>query len=119
LEQIQNEINNLDNKGRIVFDVEKFILQNYDKDLSISKIAEHVYLTPTYLCHLYKKTTGKTLNQFILEVKMNKSKRLITDTSMKISEIAEKMGYANQNYFTKIFTRYFGVNPSTFRNKHL
>jgi len=119
LEQIQNEINNLDNKGRIVFDVEKFILQNYDKDLSINKIAEHVYLTPTYLCHLYKKTTGRTLNQFILDVKMNKSKRLITDTSMKISEIAEKMGYANQNYFTKIFTRYFGVNPSTFRNKHL
>lgn len=119
LEQIQNDINNLDNKGRIIFEVEKFIIRNYDKDLTINNIAEHVYLTPTYLCHLYRKTTGKTLNQFILEVKMNKSKRLITDTSLKISEISEKVGYANQNYFTRTFTRYFGINPSTFRNKRL
>lgn len=119
LEQIQSEINNLDNKGRIIFDVEKYIIQNCDKDLSINKIAEHAYLTPTYLCHLYKKTTGRTINQFILEVKMNKSKRLITDTTLKINEIAERMGYANQNYFTKTFTKYFGVNPSTFRNKCL
>lgn len=119
LEQIQDDINNLDQKGRIIFDVEKFILENYDKDLSIDKIAEHVYLTPTYLCHLYKKTTGRTLNQFILEVKMNKSKKLLTDTTLKISEIAKLLGYRNQNYFTKTFTKYFGVNPSTFRNKQL
>lgn len=119
LEQIQNDLNSLNHKGRIIFDVEKFILENYDKDLSINKIAEHVYLTPTYLCHLYKKTTGKTLNQFILEVKMNKAKRLITDTTLKISEIAERIGYTNHNYFTKAFTKYFGVNPSTFRNKQL
>jgi two-component system response regulator YesN len=119
LEQIQGEINNLDNKGRIIFDVEKYIIQNYDKNLSINQIAEHVYLTPTYLCHLYKKTTGRTLNQFILDVKMNKSKRLLTDTTLKISEIAEKIGYTNQNYFTRTFTKYFGLNPTTFRNKFL
>ena len=77
LEQIQDNISDLDDKGRVIFDVERFILQNYDKDLSIDKIAEHVYLTPTYLCHLYKKTTGKTINQFIQEVKMNKSRRLL------------------------------------------
>ncbi len=119
LEQIQDNISDLDDKGRVIFDVERFILQNYDKDLSIDKIAEHVYLTPTYLCHLYKKTTGKTINQFIQEVKMNKSRRLLTDTTLTIGEIAEQVGYANQNYFTKVFTKHFGVNPSTFRNKHL
>ena len=119
LDQIVNDINSLDNKGRIIFDVEKYILQNYDKDLSTKKIAESVYITPTYLCHLYKVKTGRTLNQFILDVKMNKSKKLITDTSLRLCDIAERMGYNNQNYFTKTFTKYFGVNPSTFRNKRL
>lgn len=119
LEQIQSNINSLDSKGRIIFDVENFILKNYDKELSINKIAEHVYLTPTYLCQLYKKTTGRTLNQFILEVKMNKAKLLLTNTNLKIGEIADRLGYTNQNYFTKTFTKYFGINPSTFRNKQL
>lgn len=119
LDKIQENINNLNSKGRVIFDVENFILQNYDKELSIDKITEHVYLTPTYLCHLYKKTTGKTLNQFILKTKMNKSKKLLTDTELKINQIAEILGYNNQGYFTRTFTKYFGMNPSTFRNKQL
>ena len=119
LKQILSQINNLDNKGRIIFDTEKYILENYDNDLSIQKIADHVFITPTYLCHLYKTKTGRTINQFILEVKMNKSRKLITETNMKIKEISEKMGYSNQNYFTRTFTKYFGVTPSTFRNKRL
>ena len=119
LEQILSEINNLANKGRIIFDVERYILENYDKGLTIKKIADHVFITPTYLCHLYKLKTGRTINQFILDVKMNKSKKLITETNMKLSEISEKLGYSNQNYFTRTFTKYFGVTPSTFRNKRL
>lgn len=119
LGQIQDNINELDSKGRIIFDVETFILQNYNKDLTIDDIAENVYLTPTYLCHLYKKTTGRTLNQFILEVKMNKAKRMLTNTTLNIGEIASQLGYSNQGYFSKTFTKYFGMNPSTFRNKHL
>ena len=119
MEQILNQINTLDNKGRIIFDVEKFILTNYDQDLSIQKIADNVFITPTYLCHLYKQKTGRTVNQFITDVKMNKSKKLITETNMKLSEVSEKLGYKNQNYFSRIFTKYYGVTPSDYRNKRL
>ena len=117
MQQIQAEINNLNQKGRIIFDVEKYILQNYDKDLSIGTIAKNTYLTPSYLCHLYKKVTGKTINDFILEVKMNKSMMMLKESNMKISEIANKLGYANQNYFTKLFTKHFGESPSAIRNR--
>jgi two-component system response regulator YesN len=119
LEQILSEINSLDNKGRIIFDVERYILSNCSKDLSVKEIADHVYITPTYLCHLYKSKTGRTINQFILDVRMSKSRKLITDTTLKLSEISERLGYSNQNYFTRTFTKYFGVTPSTFRNKRL
>lgn len=119
LGQIQDNINRLDSKGRIVFDVEKFILQNYSRDLTINEIAENVYLTPTYLCHLYKKATGKTLNQFIVQVKMDKAKHMLTNTAFNIGEIANQLGYSNQGYFSKSFTKYFGISPSGFRNKYL
>ena len=119
LEQHLEEINNLDNKGRIIFEAERYIIDNLEQDLSIKKIAEHVFITPTYLCYLYKKNTGRTINQFILDVRMKKAKTMILDTNLRIRDIAERLGYSNQNYFTKTFTDYYGVNPSTFRNKSL
>jgi len=119
LEQILDDLHNLDNKGRTIFEVEHYIIDHLDGDLSIKAIAESVYITPTYLCFLYKKNTGKTINQFILEVKMKKAKKLVTETNLRLGEIAERLGFANQNYFTRTFTGYYGVNPSTFRNKSL
>ncbi|NLB42905.1 MAG: helix-turn-helix transcriptional regulator, partial [Clostridiales bacterium] len=119
LDQILDEINQLDSKGRIIFDVEKYILTNYDKDLSIKEIAENVFITPNYLCHLYKSKTGITVNSFMLETKMKKSKKLLTETNLKLGEISEKLGYSNHNYFTRTFKKYFGITPSAFRNKRL
>ena len=119
LEQHLEEINNLDNKGRLIFEAERYIIDHLDQELSIKKIAEQVFITPTYLCYLYKKNTGRTINQFILDVRMKKAKMMIIDTNLRIRDIAQKLGYSNQNYFTKTFTDYYGVNPSTFRNKSL
>lgn len=113
-----DNISNLDNKSRIVLEVEQYITQNYGKELSIREIAQHVFVTPNYLCYLYKKNTGRTLNQFILDTKMKKARRLVCETSMKFGEIADALGYANQNYFTRLFTKYFGESPRAYRNKH-
>ena len=113
-----DNISNLDNKSRIVLEVEQYITQNYGKELSIREIAQHVFVTPNYLCYLYKKNTGRTLNQFILDTKMKKARRLVCETGMKFGEIADALGYANQNYFTRLFTKYFGESPRAYRNKH-
>ena len=113
-----DNISNLDNKSRIVLEVEQYITQNYDKELSIRDIAQRVFVTPNYLCYLYKKNTGRTLNQFILDTKMKKARRLVCETNMKFGEIADALGYANQNYFTRLFTKYFGESPRAYRNKY-
>lgn len=118
IQQHIDTISNLDNKGRIVFEVEQYIMQNCDKDLSIREIAQRIFITPNYLCYLYKKNTGRTLNQFILDVKMEKASKLICETNMKLGEVSDALGYANQNYFTRLFTKYFGESPRAYRNKH-
>ena len=113
-----DSISNLDNKSRIVLEVEQYITQNYDKELSIREIAQRVFVTPNYLCYLYKKNTKRTLNQFILDTKMKKARKLVCETNMKFGEIADALGYANQNYFTRLFTKYFGESPRAYRNKY-
>lgn len=47
---------------------------------------------------------------------MQKAKSMLLDTNMKIGDIASSLGYMNQNYFTRIFTSYYGATPSVFRN---
>ncbi|MDW7657110.1 MAG: helix-turn-helix transcriptional regulator, partial [Bacillota bacterium] len=120
IEKYQEESSRLSSMGRIVYDAERYILSHIeDANLSIKVIAEHVYVTPTYLCYIYKKKTGRTINHFIMDARMKKAQELVVETSLQLGEIAIRLGYANQNYFTKTFTKYFGINPSTYRNKAL
>lgn len=110
------DVTELDNKGRILLEVERYIMENYDKDLSIKTLASKVYITPNYLCYLYKQKTKRTINQFILDVKMEKAKNMLCDTAMRLCDIADALDYKSQNYFTRIFTSYYGVSPRAYRN---
>ena len=111
-----SEVEHKNNYSKIVYEAEKYIINNLSDTLSVRQIADHVFVSPTYLCFLYKKQTGKTLKQFILDIRMQKAKAMLLDTNMKIGDIAASLGYMNQNYFTRIFTSYYGCTPSVFRN---
>lgn len=116
LKQYLSELDSMDERGKIIFETEQYILDHLGDPLTVRQIADHVFISHTYLCFLYKKKTGKTLNQFILDARMKKARSLLLDTSMKIGDIAASLSYANQNYFTKIFVSYYGTTPSNFRN---
>jgi two-component system, response regulator YesN len=119
MEKLLQKVDNFQNKGRIIFEVEQYIMNHYKDDLSIETIAKNVFLTPTYLCFLYKKSTGKTINSYITEVKMQKAMDLLKSTTLRLSDIAELIGYNNQNYFTRIFTKYIGISPMQYRNTYM
>lgn len=110
--------NSLDSLGRTVLAIETYIQTNFDKNISVSEIAEKVFLTPNYLCYLYKSRTGKTINQYIQEVRMEHARKLICESNLKIGSIARELGFANQNYFTRLFTKTYGDSPSQYRNKY-
>ncbi|HJA92209.1 MAG TPA: response regulator [Candidatus Eisenbergiella merdipullorum] len=116
LDSYQTELNSLDSKGRIIYETEQYILNHLGEEISVHQIADSVYLSPTYLCYLYKKKTGKTLKQFIVDSRMEKARSLLLDTNMKIGDIAASLGYSNQNYFARLFASHYGVTPSSFRN---
>ncbi len=114
----QNELQANVNSNNIIFKVESYIVNHIGESLGVKEIAEHVHLSHSYLCYLYKKQTGKTLNQFILDMRMQKARSLLLDTDRKVGDIAISLGYINQNYFTKTFVSYYGTTPSKFRNSN-
>ncbi len=96
--------------------IENYIAGHYgDPGLSINAISEHVHLSSSYVCTLFRSQTGKTLSQHITDYRMEKARQLLSDPRNRIQEVAEAVGYADSNYFSKAFRKVYGVSPSEFR----
>lgn len=95
--------------------VKAYILHHYMDDLSVEELAKLVWLSPGYLSSLFKEETGVTLNRFIKEIRMEKARELLESTTMKVTDIAASVGFANSSYFTRSFREYFGYTPEACR----
>ena len=93
-----------------------YILRDFaSEDLSISKIASGLYLSPNYLSLVFKQETEKTINQFITETRMEKAKELLKNEKLTLSAVSLRVGYHDANYFSKAFKRETGLTPKAFR----
>lgn len=119
--RIKEYFNALDNQveeNSTVFMIKEYIGQEYKREnLSVKDISEHVYLSASYACTLFKTETGQTLNQYITEYRMEKAKKLLEDPRYKITDISTRIGYSDGNYFGKSFKKVVGLSPSEYREK--
>ena len=102
---------------REIVSTQNYINQNYSRDLSVEMLASLVYLTPDYLSRLFKKSTGKSLSQYIRQVRMEQASELLRTTSRKVIDIGTSVGYANYSYFCQSFREYFGRSPEKYRQE--
>ena len=101
-----------------LFLIKDYISNNYsDDNLSIKDISEHVHLSSSYLCTVFKTETGQTLNQYLTNFRIEKAKQLLSDPRNKVNEIAAQVGYSDCNYFGKTFKKVVGLSPSEYREK--
>lgn len=104
---------------KVVLDVIQIIEREYRSDLSVELIAERVYLTPSYLSHLFAKHTGLSLIKYLTIHRLAKAKALLQETNRKIIDISQDVGYSNFPYFCTLFKNYYGKTPSQIREEHL
>ncbi|MGH4050311.1 MAG: response regulator transcription factor [Clostridium sp.] len=123
LEKIHTIFSALEEKNmniRPVSSILKYIHENYfDIDLSLQSISNKTYLTPAYMCSIFKEQTGTTINCYITKYRITKAKDLLKDHNMKIIDITLKVGYSDGNYFSKIFKKETGLTPSKYKKKFL
>lgn len=91
--------------------VKAYIIENLKEELRVEKIAKNFYLSADYLNKLFKKETGMSIGDFILEERMFLAKELILAGKMSISRVSYECGYDNYSYFTKVFKKKYGVTP--------
>lgn len=94
-----------------------FIREHYmEPELSLQAIADGLYLNQNYLCTLFKKQTGKTLNDFITETRLEAARHLLRKSGARMYEIAEKTGFGDPNYFATLFKKYTGLTPTQYKH---
>ena len=99
-----------------VYLIKSYISSHYGStSLSTKELSEHVALSPSYICTIFRAETGKTLNQYITEYRMEKARELLADPLNNIADVAYRTGYSDSNYFSKAFKKYTGFSPSEFR----
>lgn len=103
------------NSYKLVNKVIVHLQDNFSGDITLEDIAKVVNLHPRYLCTLFRQITGKTISDFIRQIRIERAKRLLLYTSLSITEIAFEIGYNNSQYFSKIFNQVEGMEPRTFR----
>ncbi|GCE45213.1 AraC family transcriptional regulator [Thermosporothrix hazakensis] len=85
------------------------------QDLSLEALAEQTGFSPSHFSRLFRQTTGKTPHQFVLDQRVKKAQQLLQRTDLPLAHIALESGFANQSHLTRVFQRYLGLTPRTYR----
>lgn len=102
---------------RSMAEAKVFLDRNLYRDLSVEETATHVGLSTSYFSLLFKQAFGETFIEYVTRQRMEKAKTMLAATLKSVAQIAKEVGYAERRYFTKVFMKYTGENPTDYRSK--
>ena len=97
----------------------QYINENFTDHITLEDTANYVHLNSSYFSTLFKKETGKSFSDYVNKVRIEESKRLLTDTNYSILDIAVAVGFENQSYYSKVFKKLTGLTPKQYKNRSL
>lgn len=102
----------------VVDKAKMYIHEHLADSISREDIANHVFLNPDYLTRVFKKETGMSVYDYLLQQRLNAAAELLIHTNMSVSAIASRIGYANFSYFSRAFKKQMHASPAEYRQKH-
>ncbi len=94
----------------------EYIDGHYAETLSLRAVSQYIHLNPNYFCQLFKEETGENFSNYLTVLRLRKAEELLRESDLKAYEIAERVGYPNLSYFSRLFKKYFGKSPFDYRN---
>lgn len=93
-----------------------FINGNYSQRITLDSISRQFYISPSYLCKMFKDSTGFTLIEYVNNVRIKEARLLLRNTDAKMGEIAERAGFESLTHFGRIFKELTGCTPLKYRH---
>lgn len=96
----------------------QYIEDHYKEKFSLQDIADYVHFSAPYFSKVFKKEIGVTFTKYLTNVRIEKSKQLLKDAGIPLSDIPAMAGFEEQSYFTRVFRATTGVSPGKYRSKN-
>lgn len=115
-EILENNSKNIGSNTTVIKLATNFIINNYNKNISLKDVADEVFLSQNYLSELFKKEIGEGFYDFLSKYRIKKAKEILLTTNLKVYEIAHMVGYNDSITFGRAFKKITGTTPNNFRN---
>ena len=107
----------LDQKNYLIREAADYIRQNLSRgDISLDEIADHLMISKSYLCRLFQKNLGISVQQYIYHTRIEQAKEYLNDFRLKIYEVAELTGFNSSTHFNIVFKKIMRCTPAEYRN---
>ncbi|WP_166241982.1 AraC family transcriptional regulator [Paenibacillus turpanensis] len=104
-------------KHEKISEVITYIHGQYMEPLTLEEIAGRFYMSPFHLSRAFKQVTGFNFIEFLTSTRIKEGQRLLRNTNMRITDIAEQTGFSDSSHFTRVFKRICGLTPKEYRNE--
>ena len=94
----------------------EYIQANLAGDLHLQELAEIADLSTFHFAKLFKRSTGSSPHQFVLQRRLERAKELLRNPHISLSEVSLRAGFADQSHLSNVFRRYVGLTPARFRS---
>lgn len=106
------------NPSGIVAIAIQYIHAHYQEELSLEKVAAAVFMNAAYFSQLFKQKTGHGYKEYVIQLRMEKAAELLKETSLKVSEVADRVGYQDVRHFTQVFRKTHHTTPTEYRQEN-
>ncbi len=103
-------------EDRLVSQVEQYVAEHMQEDISRDLVAAAVYMESSYFSRCFKNATGENFKDYLHNKRMEEAKRLLKK-GLPVNKVRQLIGYADRSYFNKVFKQHTGVTPIEYRNK--
>lgn len=104
--------------NRRILKVKDYIDKHFNEDVRLNELADLIGMSPSAFSRYFKLSTGKTLSEYIVGIRLGMAARKLVDSTDSISEICYVCGFNTISNFNRLFRKYKGCNPTEFRDKY-
>lgn len=105
-------------KKDVIVEAKEYIRQNYNQNITLNDISKQFFINPYYFSQLFKKKTGMTYQNYLISYRIDRAKKLLAETDLRIYEVCKLVGYNDVNHFNQVFERSESMKPSEFRQRY-
>lgn len=102
---------------RVVRQVETYLLERYEEDISLQSTADRFGISPSFLSRIFKEATGRSFSDYLLEIRMNKAMEWLAYTDWPLQHISDRLTYSTVQNFSRIFKKMTGAPPGEYRRQ--